>query len=75
MRFIQTNAGDYLAVDTIAKIGQVEVNYILLEDEAFPGKLSRIPNSVSITITTKRGEQHPAKVTHSEFQKLINGGV
>ena len=75
MRFIQTNAGDYLAVDTIAKIGQVEVNYILLEDEAFPGKLSRIPNSVSFMITTKRGEQHSAKISPSEFQKLINGGV
>lgn len=74
MRFIQTKAGDYLAVDTIAKIVQVEVDHTLLENEDIPGKFSRIPNSVSFMITTKRGEQHSAKISPSEFQKLIYGG-
>ena len=64
MRFIETDGGDYLALDTIAKITNVKT----VRDK------NNVHNTtVHLTVITKRGEILDAVMGERAFYEMVEG--
>lgn len=70
MKFVLTDSGDFIAVDTIARISNVEKIQVVVNKEL--GR-RETQSRVRYQILTKRGETHIVTTSQHEFAELISG--
>ncbi len=70
MRFLEVKSGEFIAVDTIAKIHDV----VTVDVVHTNGAHKHVQPEESFSVTTKRGEVYPGvRLDAREFTKLVRG--